>query len=84
VATGTIGAAIGFGVGLAICWYLKAFPVSMPGGGSVYYIDKLACSISWNEVWVIPVVAVLISFIAALYPAAHASKLDPVESIRYE
>jgi lipoprotein-releasing system permease protein len=84
VATGTIGAVIGFVSGLAICWYLKIFPVSMPGGGSVYYIDKLACSVKWGEVWVIPVVAVLISFLAALYPAWHASRLDPVESIRYE
>jgi lipoprotein-releasing system permease protein len=84
VATGFIGAFIGFAVGLAICWYLKAYPVSMPGGGSVYYIDKLAVSVKWSEVILIPVFAVIISFFAALYPAAHASRLDPVEAIRYE
>ncbi|HRU39562.1 MAG TPA: FtsX-like permease family protein, partial [Candidatus Goldiibacteriota bacterium] len=84
VATGTIGSVIGFAAGLGICWYLKAFPISMPGGGSVYYIDKLAVAVNWSEVWVIPVTAIVISFFAALYPAAHASKLDPVESIRYE
>jgi lipoprotein-releasing system permease protein len=84
VATGFIGSFIGFAAGLAICWYLKEFPVSMPGGGSVYYVDKLAVAVKWSEVLVIPVVAVVISFFAALYPAAHASRLDPVESIRYE
>jgi lipoprotein-releasing system permease protein len=84
VATGFIGAFIGFVLGLVICWYLKAHPISMPGGGSVYYVDKLAVSVKWIEVTMIPVIAVIISFFAALYPAAHASKLDPVEAIRYE
>lgn len=84
VATGIIGAIIGFIIGIAICLYLKAFPISMPGGGSVYYIDKLAVSIKWMEVIIIPVVAVIISFLSTLYPAFHASRLDPVEAIRYE
>lgn len=84
VATGVIGAVIGFIIGIATCLYLKAFPISMPGGGSVYYIDKLAVAIKWPEVVIIPVVAVIISFLSTLYPAFHASKLDPVEAIRYE
>ncbi len=84
VATGIIGAIIGFIAGIGICYYLKAFPISMPGGGSVYYIDKLAVAIKWSEVIIIPVIAVIISFLSTLYPAFHASKLDPVEAIRYE
>ncbi len=84
VATGIIGAVIGFIIGICICLYLKAFPISMPGGGSVYYIDKLAVAIKWTEVMVIPLVAVVISFLSTLYPAFHASRLDPVEAIRYE
>jgi len=84
VATGIIGAVIGFGLGMLTCWYLKAFPVSMPGGGSVYYIDKLAVSVKMNEVIIIPIAAVLISFLATLYPSFHASRLDPVEAVRYE
>lgn len=84
VATGIIGAIIGFIIGIGICMYLKAFPISMPGGGSVYYIDKLAVAIKWREVLIIPLVAVIISFLSTLYPAFHASKLDPVEAIRYE
>ena len=56
----------------------------MPGGGSVYYIDKLAVSLKFNEVIVIPFISIFISFLATLYPAYQASKLDPVEAIRYE
>jgi|DewCreStandDraft_4_1066084.scaffolds.fasta_scaffold05069_4 lipoprotein-releasing system permease protein len=84
VATGVIGAIVGFIIGIGICLYLQAYPISMPGGGSVYYIDKLAVTIKWQEVIIIPIVAIFISFISTLYPAFHASKLDPVEAIRYE
>ncbi len=84
VTTGIIGAVTGFVMGIATCWYLKAFPISMPGGGSVYYIDKLAVSVKMNEVIIIPVAAVIISFLATLYPSFHASRLDPVEAVRYE
>ena len=84
VSTGVIGAAVGFVAGIALCLYLQAYPISMPGGGSIYYIDKLAVSIKMAEVIIIPFAAVLISFLATLYPSYHASRLDPVEAIRYE
>jgi lipoprotein-releasing system permease protein len=82
--TGIIGSIIGFVLGVAICMLLKRYPLSMPGGGSVYYIDKLAVSIKLTEIIIIPLISTFISFLAALYPAYEASKLDPVEAIRYE
>jgi lipoprotein-releasing system permease protein len=82
--TGIIGSIIGFVVGMAVCIFLKQHPLPMPGGGSVYYIDKLAVSVHFNEVVIIPLISIAISFLATLYPAYQASKLDPVEAIRYE
>ncbi|MGD0565743.1 MAG: lipoprotein-releasing ABC transporter permease subunit [Candidatus Goldiibacteriota bacterium] len=82
--TGIIGSIIGFVIGVGTCILLKQHPLPMPGGGSVYYIDKLAVSLHFNEVLIIPIVSILISFLATLYPAYQATKLDPVEAIRYE
>lgn len=82
--TGIIGSILGFVFGVVICIILKEHPISMPGGGSVYYIDKLAVSLKFAEVAIIPVVSIFISYLATLYPAYQASKLDPVEAIRYE
>ena len=82
--TGIIGSAIGFVIGVGICLFLKALPLALPGGGGVYFIEFLPVSMKFNEVLIIPVVSIFISFLATLYPAYQASRLDPVEAIRYE
>jgi lipoprotein-releasing system permease protein len=82
--TGIIGSLVGFAIGVGVCILLKEHPLAMPGGGSVYYIDKLAVSLKFSEVLLIPIISIFISFISTLYPAYSASKLDPVEAIRYE
>lgn len=84
VMTGIIGSVLGFISGVLICLYLEAYPISMPGGGNIYYIDKLAVSLKMGDIIIIPIASVLIAFLATLYPAYQASRLDPVEAIRYE
>lgn len=51
---------------------------------SVYYIDKLPSRVEPMTVILIVAVSLSISFLATLYPSWQASKLDPVESLRYE
>lgn len=50
----------------------------------VYYLDKLPAKINYLDAALIVGAAIFISFIATLYPAWRASKLDPVEALRYE
>ncbi len=51
---------------------------------SVYYIDRLPSRVESSVVVVIVVVSLAISFLATLYPSWKASRLDPVEGLRYE
>lgn len=50
----------------------------------VYYIDKLPSKVDPYMVAAIAIVAIIISFLATIYPSWRASKLEPVEALRYE
>ena len=56
----------------------KAFPQD------VYYLDALPSQIQWFDSFLIVVFSILICFLASLYPAWRASRLDPVDGLRYE
>lgn len=81
---GVLGGGIGFGLGLGICAFVKVHPIHIPGGGSIYYIENLPVSVQGPDLAAIAGLAMLTCFLAALYPAWQASRLDPVEAIRYE
>ena len=50
----------------------------------VYFISYLPSRLDWNDVGVIGGSALLISFLATLYPAWKASRTEPAEALRYE
>jgi len=50
----------------------------------VYYIDTIPTEVSANFIVFIAVFAVFLSTVAAIFPAWHASRQNPVETIRYE
>jgi lipoprotein-releasing system permease protein len=81
---GVLGGGLGFGLGLSVCAFISAHPIRIPGGGSIYYIENLPVSVQASDLGFIALLAMLTCFLAALYPAWSASRLDPVEAIRYE
>lgn len=50
----------------------------------VYYISHLPSVLVLKDVWHIALVALLLSFVATLYPAWQASRTQPAEALRYE
>jgi lipoprotein-releasing system permease protein len=77
---GTIG---GLGLGLSLCAILKKYQfIKLPR--DVYYISTLPVTVQLPDVLAIIAASMAISFFATLYPAWQASRLDPVEAIRYE
>jgi len=57
---------------------------SLPSGSNRYFISHLQTQIEWGEVALICIAALTISFLATLYPAYRASKIQAAEVLRYE
>ncbi len=57
---------------------ITAFP------SDVYYLNKLPSEIQYLDSFLIIIFSILICFLASLYPAWRASRMDPVDGLRYE
>lgn len=88
---GTVGTALGVLSGLLIAHNLEPLIdlVQKVTGKNffskdIYYLDHFPSQVVASDVLMISVTAVLISFVATLYPAWQASKMLPAEALRYE
>jgi lipoprotein-releasing system permease protein len=50
----------------------------------IYYLDHFPSQVVGSDVLMISITAVVISFVATLYPAWQASRMLPAEALRYE
>jgi len=82
VMIGGIGTIFGVTTGLAATLGLQWFGVRLDP--DVYYVDKLPINVDGVEFLLVALAALLITTIATIYPAVAASRLRPVEGIRYE
>jgi lipoprotein-releasing system permease protein len=83
VAVGLIGTALGCIAGFVGCYLLQKYKfITLPG--DVYFIDRLPVKMEAGDFLMVALVAVGVCFAATLYPSWKASRLVPVEAIRYE
>ncbi len=81
-AIGLVGTVLGTLFGLLGCWFLDRY--QYPLETDVYYLDTLPVVVDPSAVATIAVGAFVICFLCTIYPAWRASRLDPVEALRYE
>ncbi|MEO8601029.1 MAG: ABC transporter permease [bacterium] len=79
---GGIGTAAGSGLGLVCCLALQHYHFDLPVG--VFYTNTLPVQIYPHYFALVVAVSLVIVLLAALYPARQASRLVPVEAIRYD
>lgn len=79
---GGVGTALGTGLGLVLCALLRQYVIQLPPG--VFYTPTLPVKIYPEYFALVVAVSLAICLLATLYPARQASRLVPVEAIRYD
>ena len=88
---GALGTAAGLALGALVSVYIgpiQSFVEWATGqavfSSDVYFLNRLPAKVDWAEVAVIVGFSLAMSMICTLPPAWRASRLDPVEALRYE
>ena len=63
---------------LSSAFNIEIFPAE------IYFLSQMPSEIHWPTILVISLVSLFITFLASIYPSIKASKVNPIESLKYE
>jgi lipoprotein-releasing system permease protein len=88
---GVVGTLAGSILAVLFCWRIdeiRRFVAWLTDANlfdpTIYYLTKMPADLNWQTTGIIVLLALLLSVLATLYPSWRASRLDPVEALRYE
>jgi lipoprotein-releasing system permease protein len=88
---GLVGTLTGTVIGLLFCWKIgsiQGFVESVSGAelfaAEIYFLSTLPAKVDAGEVGLVIGMALFLSFLASLYPAWRASRIEPAEVLRNE
>jgi lipoprotein-releasing system permease protein len=76
------GGLLGLFSGLAWCFFIEKVGIKLDP--EVYYIPALPVRIEPVQTLLAVVIAVLVTYLASIYPALKASSVEPVEGLKAE
>jgi lipoprotein-releasing system permease protein len=80
---GLLGTALGFAFGLLLSFLLEKYQfIKLPS--DVYYMEHLPIQLEALDLTLIGVAAMVLCFLATLYPASQAARTEPAEVLRHE
>ena len=80
---GFVGTSIGATAGLVLCWVCDRYRlIQIPM--DVYQVSYVPFVVQPFEFVLVVAAAIVICFLATLYPSRQASRLDPVQALRFE
>ncbi|MBD8689182.1 MULTISPECIES: lipoprotein-releasing ABC transporter permease subunit [unclassified Rhizobium] len=90
-AIGIVGTFAGVGLGVLVCLNVESIRQFFSWiSGTVlfdpqlYFLSQLPAEMEFSETMTVVIMALTLSFLATIFPAWRASKLDPVQALRYE
>ncbi len=88
---GIVGTAIGLGLGVGFALNIDTIRLFLEGltgaelwSAEVRFLTRLPAEVNIDDVLRIVAMGLGLSFLATLYPAWRAARVDPVEALRYE
>ncbi len=90
-AIGVLGTLVGVILGVLFCLNIEAirqFIMKVTGASlfdpNIYFLSQMPAEMDTGETMAVVIMALVLAFLATIYPAWRAARLDPVEGLRYE
>jgi lipoprotein-releasing system permease protein len=91
LAIGALGDLLGMSLGVPLAHHLedirgfvnRVFSLNL-FPADIYHLSQLPSALDPHEVFGVALLTLALSFLATLYPAWRAARLDPVEALRHE